>query len=119
MNLSLDKLYGSCNNSPNSLNHFKVFISTNNEIIDLDIYCVININKDKQIYCIVYYRSDKKNSLDKSVIFKSKKAKRLSQLIQLHNCIYQNLSVSHAIYIGMELMKAEISVIVEQSYIQD
>nr|YP_009313263.1 Hypothetical protein ORF_1 [Dichotomaria marginata]SCW21517.1 Hypothetical protein ORF_1 [Dichotomaria marginata] len=103
--------------SPDDMNNLlnsKNILFFNN--ISDKIYCKIYTDQYRNIHCVVYYDI---NRLKQAVLFKAKNAKKLSQLIQLHYLIYNYLSVSHAIYIGMELIKAEISLIMMQVYVQD
>jgi hypothetical protein len=53
------------------------------------------------------------------VIFTQNKALILSYLIELHREVYKQLSTSHALYLGIELMKVELSVVMQQKYIQN
>lgn len=44
---------------------------------------------------------------------------RICELIYFHIPIYNNISCDHALYLGRELYKAEMCMIMQQSYIQD
>lgn len=53
------------------------------------------------------------------ITFKAKSAEVLCRLIGLHEKIADILSVTHTLYIGMELMKAEVAMVTGQNYIQN
>lgn len=44
---------------------------------------------------------------------------RICKLIYFHVSIYNNVSCDHALYLGRELYKAEMCIIMRQFYIQD
>lgn len=48
----------------------------------------------------------------------SNSSKKIFQLISIHNS-FLNLSMSHYLYLGKELYKAEVALILGQDYIQD
>nr|YP_009297772.1 hypothetical protein Kuma_072 [Kumanoa americana]AOM67506.1 hypothetical protein Kuma_072 [Kumanoa americana] len=53
------------------------------------------------------------------IVFTAKTAKQISILLQYHNYVFFSLSSDHALYLGRELMKAEIALVMRQKYIQD
>lgn len=52
------------------------------------------------------------------ILFTAYRATTLSKLIELHKSVVIHISPSHAFYIGIELMKAELSLIIDHDYIQ-
>ena len=53
------------------------------------------------------------------VMFKSSSYNSIVKLIDNHVWISSTLSVGHALYIGGELVKAELALITSQEYVQD
>lgn len=84
-----------------------------------DTYYVIKHNVDS--LQVLYYNAQyfSRKNLHPQVIFKAKTAKEVSFLLQYHNHVFLNLSSDHALYLGRELMKAEIALVMGQKYIQD
>ncbi len=96
-------------------------VSQKSNIIEDDLYCKINIIVNSYI-CVKFYASDHSVYLNSSmlqVVFTSTNAESMIKLISIHLLISSNLSISHALYIGGELMKAELALIMRQEYIQN
>nr|YP_009314285.1 Hypothetical protein ORF_1 [Liagora harveyana]SCW22539.1 Hypothetical protein ORF_1 [Liagora harveyana] len=53
------------------------------------------------------------------IIFKSATSNSIVKLINSHLLITSILSVGHALYIGGELVKAELALITSQEYVQN
>jgi dihydropteroate synthase len=90
--------------------------------VNKHIYYLIRHNIDS--LQVLYYNSQsfsRKNlqNFYPQIIFKAKTAKEISFLLQYHNYVFLNLSSDHALYLGRELMKAEIALAMGQKYIQD
>nr|YP_009313877.1 Hypothetical protein ORF_1 [Hommersandiophycus borowitzkae]SCW22131.1 Hypothetical protein ORF_1 [Hommersandiophycus borowitzkae] len=85
------------------------------------VYCKIIVIPDNYIILAVYLYNNKLFIEDSQtyVIFKATKADTMIHLVQKHLYIYSELSVSHSLYIGCELVKAEIALIMRQDYIQN
>nr|YP_009314902.1 Hypothetical protein ORF_1 [Scinaia undulata]SCW23357.1 Hypothetical protein ORF_1 [Scinaia undulata] len=91
--------------------------STRLSILIDPIYCIIS--NSSYIVLIIYSTDSLSNQYTRCIRFRSAEAKKISQLLQLHEYICSNLSVSHSMYIGIELMKAEIAMILRQQFAQD
>nr|YP_009315106.1 hypothetical protein P8471_pgp150 [Titanophycus setchellii]SCW23561.1 conserved_ORF_1 [Titanophycus setchellii] len=93
-----------------------------NSLIVMDkLYCKINIIVNNYIY-VKFYAYDGNLALARTLVqvsFKSTSAQSMMTLISSHLYIVSSLSVRHALYIGAELAKAEISMIMQQEYIQN
>jgi hypothetical protein len=86
------------------------------------IYCIVRQIKPSKIRVIFYQIHSNFFGCSKMncpVIFTQNKALILSYLIELHREVYKQLSTSHALYLGIELMKVELSVVMQQKYIQN
>ena len=82
-----------------------------------DGYCIIYVKSNSVIYvCFIF------NKLDKSSIchinFCAVSSSLLINLISQHKSLSQVISISHALYLGKEIYKAELSNICSQAYIQ-
>lgn len=81
------------------------------------IYCIIS--NSSCVTLVIYSLNNLPTQLKRCIRFQSTKAKKVSQLLQLHKYICDNLSISHSIYIGMELIKVELAIMLNQPFIQD
>nr|YP_009314696.1 Hypothetical protein ORF_1 [Neoizziella asiatica]SCW23151.1 Hypothetical protein ORF_1 [Neoizziella asiatica] len=93
----------------------------NSMIVQDDIYCKIYI-VSRTYLCVKFYASDYSVDVISSmlrVVFISTNAQSMVKLINSHIWITSKLSISHALYIGGELVKAELTLITGQEYIQD
>nr|YP_536898.1 hypothetical protein 121 [Neopyropia yezoensis]Q1XDS0.1 RecName: Full=Uncharacterized protein ycf91 [Neopyropia yezoensis]AGH27541.1 hypothetical protein 121 [Neopyropia yezoensis]QFZ66877.1 hypothetical protein PyyePp031 [Neopyropia yezoensis]WKD83372.1 hypothetical protein [Neopyropia yezoensis]BAE92341.1 unnamed protein product [Neopyropia yezoensis] len=90
------------------------------ENLDLDqfSYFIITINKTDKCILIEQFCYNAEGHIY-SIFFKGPTAKHLSSII----CHFQQLntiiSTAHAIYLGRELMKSELALVLDQQYIQD
>ena len=80
-------------------------------------YCKVYVCSRRYIYVGFYISVG--NKIVTQVLFKSTSAQALIKLIICHVFIVSHLSVSHALYIGGELVKAETAIIMRQEYIQN
>lgn len=80
-------------------------------------YCIVKVIKQKYIN-LAYFKLDKMLGYIK-IDFCAFSANEIITLICLHTRVSNSISFSHAIYIGKELCKAEICIIMHQVYIQD
>jgi len=84
--------------------------------IDSD-YCIIVSKKEGII--ISYFRSINKNKSNIcQVNFIASSSDLIFNLIVKHNLLSKSISLGHALYIGKEIYKAELSKILLQLYIQ-
>jgi len=84
--------------------------------IDND-YCMISLRKEKII--VSYFRSIKKNKFNIcQVNFIALSSDLLFDLMNKHKFLPKSISLSHALYIGKEIYKAELSNILLQEYVQ-
>jgi hypothetical protein len=87
-------------------------------------YCLVRIilNKKLSLYCFNYtsskYVGEKTKNVYCPICFSAKSSKNLIRLFSLHYC-YHFISINHAFYLGQELYKAELSLILNQIYIQN
>ena len=82
-------------------------------------YFIIGI-KRRNILTLSYFRSIKHVRWGYIQIdFLGTSSKRICELIHSHTTIYNSISCSHAFYLGRELHKAEVCMILGQFYIQD
>nr|YP_009313673.1 Hypothetical protein ORF_1 [Helminthocladia australis]SCW21927.1 Hypothetical protein ORF_1 [Helminthocladia australis] len=87
--------------------------------LDMNVYCKVYVIPDECIK-IKFYIRRLKNDYDLSyIVFVGNSAQQISKLIGIHLFLHQNLSTSHAMYIGIELTKAEIALITNQHYSQN
>ena len=97
-------------------NYNKNFIDSH-KMPDIICYCLIRHFRGNCLSISFHIKNDK--NIDQMITFKAKSAQVLCKLIGLHNKIDNILSTTHTLYIGMELMKAELTMITGQSYIQN
>nr|YP_009628711.1 hypothetical protein [Acrochaetium secundatum]QBX88494.1 hypothetical protein [Acrochaetium secundatum] len=84
-------------------------------------YGLITKREDYTISFLFYYINKCSNNYRIScpILFTSYRAITLSKLIELHRAVMIQISPEHALYIGIELMKAELSLIIDHDYIQN
>lgn len=85
-------------------------------------YCVVKVLNNKMIqlsYYLVLSVRDRciKNSFI-PIVFTANNAKSICDLMQYHQNIFITLSPDHALYLGRELMRAELALIMSQEYTQ-
>lgn len=84
--------------------------------IDSD-YCIISSRKE--VITISYFRCINKNKFNICQInFIASSSDLLFDLIVKHDLLFQSISLGHALYIGKEVYKAELSKIFLQLYVQ-
>lgn len=81
----------------------------------IDGYCLINHLSTSQLQLSYQIVSKKKIY---PIVFTANNARQLSLLVQVHLMVYNNLTTSHALYLGQELAKSEICLIMQQHYRQ-
>nr|AIA19992.1 hypothetical protein [Neoporphyra perforata] len=80
-------------------------------------FIITTNNTDKYIFVEQFcYNSD---GHIYSILFKGQTAKHLSHIILHLNQLNIIISIGHALYLGRELMKSELTIILDQQYIQD
>lgn len=99
------------NHSFNSLNNLGIYST----------YALINKRKSHTISFLFYYINKPPHNYHIScpILFTSYRAITLSKLIELHRAVIIQISPEHALYIGIELMKVELSLIIDHDYIQN
>ena len=80
-------------------------------------YCLISISKDMIIVSFIIPVSKPKKRICR-VNFYAMSCNTILSLIVQHHSISDSVSFSHALYIGKEIYKAELSNIFTQKYIQ-
>nr|ALL97338.1 ORF121 [Pyropia endiviifolia] len=88
--------------------------------LDLDkfSYFIITINKTNK-YIFVEQFCYNNDGYIYSILFKGQTAKYLSFIISHRNHLNIRVSIAHALYLGRELMKSELALVLNQQYIQD
>lgn len=83
-------------------------------------YGLITTSKPHTISFLFYNISNPLNHhhISCPILFTAYRATTLSKLIELHRSVIIHISPSHAFYIGIELMKAELSLIIDHDYLQ-
>lgn len=87
-------------------------------------YCIVRIilNKKLSLFCFNYSSSvwmgQKIKRMYYPICFSAKSSTTIIKLFSLHSC-YKIMSMNHALYLGKELYKAELSLILHQVYIQN
>nr|YP_007947745.1 hypothetical protein 121 [Neoporphyra haitanensis]AGG36994.1 hypothetical protein 121 [Neoporphyra haitanensis] len=108
------------------LQHQKRYL-THIEKID---YVSKNLNLDKISYFIITTNKNNKDILVEqfcynadgytySILFKGQTAKHLCYIVLQLKQLNIRISTAHALYLGRELMKSELTLILDQQYIQD
>lgn len=102
------------------LNNYCIKQINNNNIcldplIDSD-YCIIHL-KGKLIICSYFQSIDAKQTFCQ-INFYNVSSNLLLDIIAQHQFLLQSISLSHALYLGKEIYKAELSKILSQLYIQ-
>nr|YP_009628910.1 hypothetical protein [Balbiania investiens]QBX88693.1 hypothetical protein [Balbiania investiens] len=84
-------------------------------------YTLINnvLNTKLQLIYIIIEDSTSSSSRARSIVFTASNVRQICMLIESHIMIYNKLTISHALYLGKELAKAEISLIMNQQYNQE
>nr|YP_009314491.1 Hypothetical protein ORF_1 [Liagoropsis maxima]SCW22745.1 Hypothetical protein ORF_1 [Liagoropsis maxima] len=103
-------------------NHFDSLMNTSLPVIEDQLYCIISTRLNGQIMIDFHVSKDNPISDQKNkyrVLFTSYTSHRVSDLIQRHDTICSKLSINHSLYIGMELVKAEVCLIMQQQYCQN
>nr|BED43075.1 hypothetical protein [Pyropia sp. Myanmar_A]BED43272.1 hypothetical protein [Pyropia sp. Myanmar_B]BED43469.1 hypothetical protein [Pyropia sp. Myanmar_C] len=83
------------------ISYFTITISRNNKHILLEQFCY---NNSGHLY---------------SILYKGRTAKYLCFIIFQIKQLKMIVSITHALYLGRELMKAELALLLDQQYIQD
>lgn len=84
--------------------------------IDND-YCMISLKKETIIISYFKYIQQKKFNICQ-VNFIALSSDSLFNLIIKHNLFFKYISLSHALYLGKEIYKAELSKTLLQKYVQ-
>ena len=78
-------------------------------------YCIIRTISKLDIILMLYYNQSYSNY---PTCFTTNSANSTFRLICLCDC-FNNLSISHILYLSKELYKAELTVYMKQKYVQD
>nr|YP_009739173.1 hypothetical protein [Palmaria decipiens]QIC19612.1 hypothetical protein [Palmaria decipiens] len=88
----------------------------------MKVYCNLASKSDNSLY-LVFYRvntiNDRITTMDCPILITGKTANIICILSVLHLQIEKDLSTSHALYLGKELLKLELSLIMHQDYTQN
>lgn len=99
------------------------YYSTNysSEVYSLTGYTLIHhiLNTKLQLIYIIIKDPNLPSSRARFIVFTASNVKQICMLIESHIMIYNNLTASHALYLGKELTKAEIALIMNQQYCQE
>ena len=86
--------------------------------IDIN-YSTISIYKNNLVFSLVVIVDKKKKKRGGCIVnFYAFSYKQLLILINMHDNLFGSISFGHALYIGKEIYKAELSKIFNQNYIQ-
>lgn len=80
-------------------------------------YCLISL-KSKTIHLSLFISLDKDVQNICQINFSALSCNKLFHLISCHNNINKYISFNHALYIGKEIYKAELSKTFQQIYVQ-
>lgn len=80
-------------------------------------YCVITV-KNNLIICSYFRFSENNSDQYYQINFSSNSADLLFDLINEHDYLSQLISLGHALYLGKEIYKAELTLILLQVYVQ-
>nr|YP_009315310.1 Hypothetical protein ORF_1 [Yamadaella caenomyce]SCW23765.1 Hypothetical protein ORF_1 [Yamadaella caenomyce] len=86
--------------------------------LDSLLYCNVQSSKSAGITACFVCADNDRGEKDKNIVFKARTAKKLSYLVTSHRYISSALSIPHSMYLATEFMKAEISLIMKQNYVQ-
>lgn len=95
-------------------------IQYDRKLLDLRIdnnYCIVNFNKNMIIVSVFVITDRYKNRICR-INFYAISCELLLNLISQHESIYIYISFSHALYLGKEIYKMELSKIFKQIYVQ-
>jgi len=80
-------------------------------------YCIVSLRKE--VIIVSYFRYINRSKCNMcQVNFIALSSNLLFDLIIKHNLFVKYISLSHALYIGKEIYKAELSKIISQRYVQ-
>nr|YP_008144696.1 hypothetical protein [Grateloupia taiwanensis]AGO19819.1 hypothetical protein [Grateloupia taiwanensis] len=101
--------------------YFCIIFFSNASQMD-DFYCLIRLQKNRTIsLCLFESIQNNIKNYNKNVYpicFTAVSADSMYILLSKHDLV-KKLSMNHVLYIGQELYKAELSVIFDQSYVQN
>ena len=97
------------------------FISKIN-LLNMTSHCIIKVLNNQTIQLSYYVALPMRDTCIKNryvpIIFTANNAKSICDLMQYHQNIFLTLSSGHALYLGRELIKAELALIMNQQYVQ-
>lgn len=108
--------------STNAYEHTLLINSTNQNLNEGVLYAVISHRELSKIIILFDYTNTTnypEEHISCPIVFKADRARTIYKLIELHVAIFNQITTSHAFYLGIELMKAEFSLIMEHNYIQN
>jgi len=82
-------------------------------------YFLIRVISDEMIALYYFHHSKNLQKIEMPICFTSKNAISMYQLLSYHVNFSRKISLSHALYLGQEIYKAELARVVGQVYIQD
>ncbi len=96
-------------------------LNTKSNLKNSTFYGLITIDNCDNIILLFYLldTSIHGRSIISPILFKANRAIAIHKLLELHTKIFNQISTSHALYLGKELMKAEFTLLIEHSYIQN
>ena len=89
-----------------------------NVVLDKNNYFIITIDNCKQVINVEQFCYNRKRKYY-SIFFQGKTAKFLCYTILKIEHLNISISPEHAAYLGRELIKAELAILLKQQYIQD
>lgn len=105
----------------NNKNQYDYSLNFSNSSDLYSAYGLITKGKYHNISLLFYITSkhSKHNNILCPILFTAYRAINLYKLIELHRVVIMQVSPGHAFYLGTELMKAELSLIIDHNYIQN
>ena len=104
----------------NNKNQYDYSLNFSNNSDIYSTYGLITKGKDHTISLLFYTNNNvNHNDILCPILFTAYRAINLYKLIELHRAVIIQVSPGHAFYLGLELMKAELSLIIDHNYIQN
>lgn len=101
------------------LTHIEKFDYLNKNLnLDKISYFIITTNKNDKYILVEQFCYNADGSVY-SILFKGQTAKHLCYIILQLKQLNIRISSAHALYLGRELMKSELTLVLDQQYIQD
>lgn len=117
----MNKVKYLCPGINQSLHFLDPYYISKKKYVNIDqyqVYFIIssdNISKIK----ISYHRVDLRSYSKQSITFIGDSSINVANMLLSHRVVYSCLSLNHTFYLGIELAKLEISLVMNQTYVQN